>query len=132
MPPSESNADKFPSASIHQDAAGDVDRFAGNETCEIAGKEDDDVGHVLRLLDAGEGCQRYVLAAHSLRLHSPEFCLPDYLALLHGGTHEAGADTIDADALPRHLLGQRLGEADDGELAGGIVREERRADFAGE
>jgi hypothetical protein len=51
--------------------------------------------------------------------------LPARLVLLHRGRHVAGADRVDRDAERRELRCHRLCQADHGELAGDVVRQER-------
>lgn len=58
--------------------------------------------------------------------------LPDHFALLHRCRDEAGADAVHADAVGCNFLRDGLGEAGDGEFAGGVMRQQRCAHLRGQ
>src|ERR1700730_2056411 len=98
---------------VHHETTGDVDGLAGHVGRLAGGEEADHVGHVLRLLDAAE---RNLLDAllevlAGLEPHEPFARLAVDLED-HVGLHDAGADAVGPDAVPRVGQGQAPGHAD--------------------
>src|ERR1700722_1547385 len=119
-------------ASVHAYSARHVDPLTRHEAGGVGGEEQDDVGDVLGLLDTAHRRQRDIFGANGFRRHPAQLALPDDLAFLHRGPHEAWANRVHPDSMRRHFARQRLGPAQHRELARRIMREQRRANLPGE